>query len=108
MLKAPEHLHPNTAKWWLMVQEEYELEEHHLRLLTLAAEAWDRGQQARSALDEHGLTYLDRNNSPKTRPEVAIERDCRIGFARLVRELDLDMGSPNEHRPPALKSNRRG
>jgi hypothetical protein len=37
------------------------------RLLTLAAEAWDRAQQARAALDEHGLTYLDRFAARRTR-----------------------------------------
>lgn len=73
--------------------DSYALEEHHERLLTLACEAWDRAEQAREALLEHGLTYVDRFDCPRPRPEVAIERDSRIGFARLVRELDLD-GDP--------------
>jgi len=38
---------------------DYDLEPHHVRLLTLAAEAWDRGQQAREVLDRDGLTYTD-------------------------------------------------
>jgi len=77
-------------------------------LLTLAAEAWDRTQTARAVLDDKGLTYLDRFNAPRARPEVAIERDCRTGFARLIRELDLDVEPPNEgRRAPGLRSNRR-
>ncbi len=64
-------------------------------------------QQARVALAEHGLTFTDASGSPKTRPEVAIERDSRIAFARLIRELDLDVDTPAEVRPPALRSNRR-
>ena len=39
---APHHLH-NSKAWWVSVVTDYELEPHHLRILTLAAEAWDRG-----------------------------------------------------------------
>jgi hypothetical protein len=66
------------------------LEPHHRRLLSLAAGAWDRAEEARAALAEHGTTYTDRFGQPRARPEVAIERDSRVGFARLLRELDLD------------------
>ena len=52
--KAPEHLREDTAKWWEQVATDYELEPHHLRLLTLAAESWDRCQQ----LCQHCLTTL--------------------------------------------------
>ena len=87
--KAPKHLRLPTRKWWQSVVTAYKLELHHTRLLTLAAEAWDRGEQAREALT-NGVTYQDRFGQPKSRPEVAIERDSRLGFARLLRELSLD------------------
>ncbi len=106
--KAPAHLQPATAKWWRKVIDDYLLEPHHIRLLTLAATTWDRAEQARSVLDAQGLTYLDRFDAPRARPEVAIERDSRTGFARLIRELDLDVEAPNEgRRAPGLRSNRR-
>ncbi|MBA4107892.1 MAG: hypothetical protein C0485_19340 [Pirellula sp.] len=104
-MSAPPHLSPSAAEWFDGVLEEFDLEPHHIRLLTLAAEAWDRGVQAREALKEHGMTYLDRFGAPHARPEIAIERDCRIAFARLVRELALDVSEPAEVRPPSLPGN---
>jgi len=86
------------------VVDDFELEPHHVRLLTLAAESWDRCTQAREALAEHGLTYTDRFDQPRARPEVAVERDSRIAFARLVRELALDVDEPAEgSRPPGIR-----
>ena len=107
--RAPAHLQPVTASWWRQVVTDYMLEPHHVRLLTLAAEAWDRNQSAREIIDDKGLTYQDRFDAPRTRPEVAIERDTRLGFARLIRELDLDVDAPAYSRtaPPGLRSNRR-
>ncbi len=107
---APAHLSDDAASWWQSVVRDYELEPHHLRLLQSAAEAWDRMQAARAAIAEHGgLTFVDSSGNLKAHPCVAIERDARVAFARLVRELDLDAGAPAERsRPPALLSNRRG
>ena len=106
-MQQPDHLSLEASLWWRDVCRDYHLETHHIRLLTLACEAWDRGQQARILLASEGLVYYDRFNAPKARPEVAIERDSRIAFARLLRELDLDLDAPTEApRTPALKSNR--
>lgn len=99
--RPPKHLRPVTRRWWQSVIEEYELEPHHVRLLTLAGESWDRCQQAREALAANGLTYQDRFGAPRARPEVAIERDSRIAFARVLRELRLDLDPPDS-RPPGL------
>jgi phage terminase small subunit len=104
-LKAPKHLKPETAAWWSRVISDYDLEPHHVRLLTLAGEAWDRGVQAREILAEKGLTYDDRFKQPRARPEVAIERDSRIAFARLVRELALDIDEPEAPRVPTIRGN---
>lgn len=106
MLMPTNHLRTATAAWVYEVCSEYDLEPHHVRLLLLAAQAWDRAEQAREILAQTGLTFLDRNACPKPRPEIAVERDCRIAFARLMRELDLDMTGIDEARPPILKSNR--
>jgi phage terminase small subunit len=100
-LKAPKHLRPATRRWWLTVVQDYELAEHHLKILAMAGEAWDRKEAAREAIVRGGITFLDRFGSPKPRPEVAIQRDAEITFARLVRELRLDLDPP-DLRPPGL------
>jgi phage terminase small subunit len=109
-LKPPPHLKPDTQAWFAHVVENFELEQHHLKLLTLAGEAWDRCQAARQVLDSEGMTYCDRFGAPRARPEAAIERDSRIAFSRILRELDLDLEPPpppSGRRPPSLRSNRR-
>ena len=103
----PKHLQPKTRDWFNHVIADYALEEHHVRLLTLACESWNRCVQAREAIAEHGLTVTDRFGFPRARPEIAVERDAKISFARLCRELDLDTeATPENPRPPALRSNR--
>ena len=102
-LKAPKHLKSETRLWWESVVSEFELEPHHVRILVLAAGVWDRCTEAREILDREGLTFVDRFGQPVSRPEVAIERDSRIAFARLIRELDLDTDPPRQSgRPPRL------
>jgi phage terminase small subunit len=104
-IRAPKHLKPPTRRWWLDVHAHFDLEPHHVRLLTLAGEAWDRAGAAREAIARHGITYLDRFGAPRVRPEVAIERDSRLAFARMVRELRLDV-EPDAPRQPGLGGGR--
>ena len=104
--KGPKHLKASTRRWFAEVVKTYELEPHHVRLLQLAGEAWDRGEQARRALARAGLLFTDRFGQPRARPELAIERDSRIAFARLLRELGLDVSEPGEStRPPIIPGN---
>lgn len=105
-IRAPKHLRTQTRRWYAQICELFDLETHHLRLLLLACEAWDRVLQAREALAEHGLVYIDRFGTPRPRPEVAIERDGRTAFARLLRELDLDAEPPADTRLPRLNRNK--
>ncbi|MCK1279467.1 P27 family phage terminase small subunit [Bradyrhizobium sp. 61] len=87
---APKHLRTHTRRWFDQVISDYELDGHHVKLLTLACEAWDQAQTAREVLDCDGQTFLDRFAQPKERPEVGILQNARISFARLLRELALD------------------
>jgi phage terminase small subunit len=92
--QAPAHLSDATKQWWAAIVAEHGLAEHELRILTVAAEAFDRRGQARQALAEHGLSYTDNKGMVRARPEVAIERDSAIRFLRAMRELNLDNAEP--------------
>ena len=101
--RAPSHLRTDTRKWFTGILENYELESHHVKLLTLAAECWDRIVQAREQIKVDGLFLRDRYGSMKAHPGVKVEIDNKIAFARLVRELGFDLESRGDtNRPPRL------
>lgn len=105
---TPRHLSPASRVWFREVTGKFVLESHHVKLLVLACESFDRCVQARTVLDKEGLTYQDASDCPRSRPEIAVERDSRLAFARLLRELDLDLEAPRETsvRPPKLVGER--
>jgi hypothetical protein len=70
--------------------EGWDLDPHHEHLLTLAAEAWDRSEAARLVVEEEGLTVPGRYG-PRTHPACAVEREAKLVFSRLVRQLNLDV-----------------
>ena len=101
-VKAPSHLTKESAEWWEQVYRKYELQPHHQKILTAACESWDRMVQARKGIEVNGLCFVNRHGDRKPSPEVAIERDSRIAFARLVRELAIDGDAPSDSRPPTI------
>jgi phage terminase small subunit len=101
--RAPGHLRTETRKWFGSILDSYELESHHIKLLTLAAECWDRIVQAREQIKLDGLFLRDRYGSMKAHPGVKVEIDNKITFARLIRELGFDIERGTEsNRPPRL------
>ena len=78
-----------AAAWWINTAETWRLEAHH-HLLTLAAPAWDRAEEARAEIDRVGPYFEDRFGQPKPHPGLRVEIESRRQFAALVRELNLD------------------
>ena len=101
--KPPAHLSAAMRKWWSSVIENYDLEEHHRKLLTLACEAHDRCADARETIAKSGAFFTNFHGEPRVHPAVNVERDARLSFARLLRELGLDGGPvADDARQPRL------
>jgi phage terminase small subunit len=101
--KPPSHLSASSKRWWSSIASEFQLEPHHIAILSQAAKCLDRIEEARSNLDRDGLVVRDRFGCAKPHPAVAIERDAKVLFARLLRELRLDC-EPEEPRLPRFGS----
>lgn len=102
-ITTPKHLQAEGRTFWESVLNDYDLEEsHHLKLLENASVCVDRIAQARRKIRKDGGFYKDRWGIPKEHPAQKSERENKILFARLVRELQLDIETPAENRPPQL------
>ena len=102
--RAPRHLTAPSRRFYEQVVDDYVLESHHLRLLQLLCESFDRGQEARKILDAEGLTVVDTKlGISRPHPCISIERDSAVRVARFTRELNLSEGPPDTLRPPGLK-----
>jgi hypothetical protein len=58
-------------------------------IFTKACEAHDRAEQSATDLKKEGLKYEDRFKQPRSRPEIAIERDSEALFAKLLKQIRL-------------------
>jgi hypothetical protein len=75
---------------------------HDLRRLDLAAHCLDRIEECRAVIELEGAFVKDRFEQSRENPAVKCERDQKVVFCRIIRELNLDIEAPKESRPPAL------
>jgi phage terminase small subunit len=101
--KIPAHLEAATRKWVAGITSDFDLETYHFKILVKAAEAHDRGEEARKILKADGIVITDRFGTKKAHPAVAIERDARVAFMRGVRELGLDIDTTEAPRAPRTR-----
>jgi hypothetical protein len=102
----PGHLSRSILTWASDVLDDFDASESQRRLIIAAAEAWDRAAQARRAIARDGAYVTDRYGSPKAHPAIAVERDSRAAFARILAQLGLD--AVEEDEPQAPTRNARG
>ena len=61
-------------------------------ILTAAAEAWDRKEQARLLIAEEGIVIKDVSGESVANPAVQVEDTAVRRMASLIRDLGLDAG----------------
>lgn len=100
----PEHLSPAARSWFSRVCKEYSLDETGEEIVRMAAELRDRAEHAREIVARDGGIINDRFGQPRENPAAKLERDSKIAFARLVRELGLASDESEPDRPPRVRS----
>ena len=104
-MKPPSHLKAKGPgrRFWAEVHTQFDVvDPHHLELLGQACGCLDAIKRAQEEIKTAGHYFKDRFGQPKAHPAYAVIKDCRVLFARLLRELRLDIESPPESRPPRL------
>lgn len=99
LARPPKHLSAAARRLWRETVESYELERHHLELLERACRALDQTIEAEEILRRDGIVVEGRYGI-RAHPAVAIARDARTSFARLLREIDLEGVAAADTRMP--------
>ena len=86
---APKSLRTKGKAFWKTVVDQFQLEDYQLVTLRLAAECLDRIEDARLAIQKHGLV-IEGRLGVKANPACEVEKNNKTIYARLVREIGLD------------------
>jgi P27 family predicted phage terminase small subunit len=92
--RVPAGLSRSSQTLFRSIVGDYVLEAWHVRLLTEALRSLDRAEQARETISREGLTAATRLGEVKAHPLLMVERDQRAAFARMVKQLGLDLDGP--------------
>jgi len=102
-MQYPKHLKTDGRKFYKKVlSDDFDdlTAAHDLERLALAGECLDRIAEARRQIETDGPFFTDRWGQPKEHPAQKCVRDNAVLFARLVREMCLDIEQPEDSRPP--------
>lgn len=102
---APAYLLTSSKRFFDEIVDGYDLEPHHIRILTLACQSLDRAAEARAEIKKSGAYFTDRFNVRKPVEAIKVERSAQLAFARLLRELGLDIEQVEAHRTPSKQQN---
>ena len=77
-------------------------ETHDFARIDLAAHTWDEIIECHKVIKSQGMFIEDRFGQLKENPALKTERDLKVVFCRILRELNLDIEPGKESRLPSL------
>jgi len=77
-------------------------ESHDFTRLDLLAHTFDQILECQNTIESEGIFIKDRFNQPKENCALKSQRDLKVVFCRILRELNLDIEGMKESRPPSL------
>ena len=88
--RAPKHLSQEASELWRSILKEYTFEDaHDFKTLALCCECVDTINAARAALDKDGHFIINRFDEIRPHPALAVIRDHKILYAKLIKALKL-------------------
>lgn len=87
-------LSDEAANWLQFLEVRFDLEPHERMLATQAAQVWDEISEVKAVIAKEGFTTKTTRGGRKSNPATAVLRDLRLLFAKLVKQLDLDVELP--------------
>lgn len=87
-------LSAEAQNWLSYLSVRFDLEPHEAMLAQQAAQTWDEIVAAKKLVAKHGLVVHTDRGGLKSNPAVAVLKDARLLFARLVKQLDVGVALP--------------
>jgi len=96
----PAHLRPRSAEFWKALNDRFVFEAHDLERLRVCCESMDVIDEAEDTIRRDGRFVPDRYGGVKQHPGINVARDARAAVLRAIREMCVDIESPEEARMP--------
>jgi hypothetical protein len=99
--RTPTGLKYMGRKFWKETLGSFELSDlHDLEMLKMAGACLDRMKENSKTIEDEGRFFDDRFGQPKPHPAAKEIKDDSALFARLCREMGLDIEPVSENRIP--------
>ena len=86
------------------VLKEYDIiQTHDLKRLDMAAQILDRLELCDADIRANGAFFSTKTGQKRENPALKSEREMKIAFCRIIRELCLEEPEPENQRPPRRK-----
>jgi len=98
--KPPGRLNGPGRKFWNRVLAEYVITEaHDLERLFYACTSINQICSAEKVVSSQGAFIKDRFQQTREHPAMRTIRDNKLLFVKIIREIGLDLNTPQESRP---------